>query len=273
MPVECRQVIEGIEVITFDFGNTLVPFPPGPMAKVLETSAVRIRELTGRPVPEVVRVWSEERLRQFDEDVPQGREADMDVHVLRVLARLRGRDAPPGSVPWEAAEVARYSNPSEVEDVLETYARAFVTAVPVPAGIGPMLERLASRYSLAIVSNWPLALALDRFVERAGWGRHLAAVVVSQRVGAIKPRAAIFEAAARLLGVRSGPAILHVGDDPGADIAGAQAVGWRAALVRLKPEDSSLPVAPPVVVVPDLEIDTVLDLEAALGLQPGPATP
>jgi FMN phosphatase YigB (HAD superfamily) len=91
-------------------------------------------------------------------------------------------------------------------------------------------------------------------------------VVVSQRVGVIKPRAAIFESAARELAVASGPAILHVGDDPGADVVGAQALGWRTALVKLKPEDSTLPVAPPAVdAVPDLEIDTVLDLEAALG--------
>jgi len=56
-------------------------------------------------------------------------------------------------------------------------------------------------------------------------------------------------------------------------LVGAQALGWRTALVRLKPEDSSLAVAPAVVAVPDIEIDTVLDLEAALGLQPVPVTP
>jgi hypothetical protein len=41
--------------------------------------------------------------------------------------------------------------------------------------------------------------------------------------------------------------------------------GWRAALVLVTPDDSWLPVAPPVDVVPDLEIDTVLDLERAIG--------
>jgi FMN phosphatase YigB (HAD superfamily) len=266
-------MITGIEAITFDFGNTLVPFPAGPMATVLEVAATRLSELTGRPLGEVMKVWGEERSRQFAEDVPEGREADIDVRVARVIARLRGRIAPPASARWKAADVARCSTASEVEAVIGQYADAFVRAIPVPGKIGPMLERLASRYRLAIVSNWPLSLALDRFVEDAGWKPYLAAVVVSQRVGAIKPRAAIFETAARQLGVSSGPAILHVGDDPGADVMGAQALGWRTVLVRLKPEDSSLPVAPPVVVVPDMEIDTVLDLEAALGLQAAPGTP
>jgi FMN phosphatase YigB (HAD superfamily) len=266
-------MIDGLEAITFDFGNTLVPFPPGPMAMVVDVTAVTMSELSGRPAEEVVRVWNEERLRQFAEDVPNGREADMDLRVVRVLARLRGCQPPPGSARWDDVSIAPYSSPREIEVILNAYADAFVRTTPVPPGIGPMLERLAGSYRLAILSNWPLALAIDRFVESAGWRSHLAAVIVSQRVGVVKPRAAIFQAAARDVGVASGPAILHVGDDRGADVVGAKALGWRAALVRIKPEDSSLPVAPPVDVVPDLEIDTVLDLEAAIGLRPGLATP
>jgi FMN phosphatase YigB (HAD superfamily) len=266
-------MIVGLEAITFDFGNTLVPFPEGPMAMVLEAAAIGMSELTGRPVVEVVKVWGEERLRQFAEDVPEGREADMGVRVVRVVARLRGCEPPPGSVRWDDVSIAPYSMPRELEVILNAYADAFVRITPVPVGIGPMLERLAGSYRLAILSNWPLALAIDRFVESAGWRSHLAAVVVSQRVGAVKPRAAIFQAAARELGVASGPAILHVGDDPGADVVGAQALGWRTALVRIKPEHSPLPMAPAVAVVPDMQLDTVLDLEAALGLQPDATIP
>jgi putative hydrolase of the HAD superfamily len=89
--------------------------------------------------------------------------------------------------------------------------------------------------------------------------------VISHRVGAIKPRPRIFEAAARALGVESGPAILHVGDDPGADIVGAHTVGWRAAWVRIKPEDSPLPFTVPTAdSQPDLIVDNVLDIEAAI---------
>jgi FMN phosphatase YigB (HAD superfamily) len=265
-------VIDGLAAITLDFGNTLVPFTAGPMAEVVRLTAERTAGLVGCSVDEFILVWGEERLRQFAEDVPEGREADMDVRVGRVLARLRGRPVPPPGARWDDAALSGYSDPGEIEAVLSPYADAFVRTTPVPPDIGPMLERLARRYRLAVISNWPLTLSIERFLDAAGWRRYLTAVVVSHRVGVIKPRPEIFETAARELGVASGPSILHVGDDLGADVLGAHNVGWRAAWVRLKPEDSPLPVAPPAPgEKPDLTIDSVLDLEAALGVSGGAA--
>ena len=260
----------GITAITLDFGNTLVPFPGGPMGDVVRLTAQDAAARFGSSVEEFVRDWGEERLRQFDEAVTEGREADMDVRVARVLARVRGLPTPPPGMRWDDVGVRAYSEPDEVQAVLNTYADAFVRVTPVPPQIGPMLERLADSYRLAILSNWPLALAVDRFAEEAGWTEHLSAIVVSHRVGVIKPWPRIFEVAASELGVASGPSILHVGDDIGADVLGANSVGWRSAWVRLKPEDSSLPTAPPAPYAkPDLVIDSVLDLEARLALPGG----
>ena len=268
----CRQMDvfelgQSIEAITLDFGNTLVPFPSQSMAGVLSQTAERAAAAWGFRSDEFVRVWDEERLRQFAEEVPQGREADMDVRAERVLARLRGCPAPGPEDHWDDTEAARRSTPGEVAAILDDYASAFVRLTPIPPEIGPLLELLASRYPVAILSNWPIAIAVERYLEAAGWSPHLSAVVISQRVGAIKPWPAIFEAAARALAVPSGPRILHVGDDLGADVAGAHAVGWRAAWVRVKPEDSPLPVARPSGdETPDLAIDRLTDLARALGL-------
>jgi FMN phosphatase YigB (HAD superfamily) len=266
-------MMDGIHAITFDFGNTLVPFPATPMASVVDLTAETAAQLVGCTAAEFVTVWGEERRRQFAEDVPEGREADMDVRVFRVLARLRGRPAPPPGEQWDDLVAGSYCDPHEIEAILDRYAGAFVSTTPVPPGVGPMLERLSRDRPLAVLSNWPLAMSLDRFLDAAGWRAHLAAVVVSQRVGAIKPWPAIFEAAATELGMSSGPGILHVGDDLGADVVGAHGVGWRAAWVRVKPEDSPLPVAPPAPdAAPDLTIDSVLELENALLTPPrGPA--
>lgn len=265
-------MMDGVHAITFDFGNTLVPFPAASMASVVGLTAQTAAGLVGCSPAEFVAVWGEERRRQFAEDVPEGREADMDVRVARVLARLRGRPSPTAGERWDDSAAGSLCEPHEIESILDRYAAAFVGTTPVPPDIGPMLERLSRDRPLAILSNWPLALSVDRFVEAAGWRRHLAAVVVSQRVGAIKPWPAVFDAAAAELGLESGPAILHVGDDLGADVVGAHGVGWRAAWVRVKPEDSPLPVAPPAPdAAPDLTIDAVLDLENAL--LPAPRRP
>jgi HAD superfamily hydrolase (TIGR01549 family) len=262
-----------LEAISFDFGNTLVPFPAAPMADVVRLTAERASRHLGLDADEFIRVWAEERSRQFAQEVPEGREADMDVRAARVLARLRGQPSPLGASRWDDRAAARCSTPDEVASILDAYAGFFVESTPVPPEIEPLLARLHRRYKLAIVSNWPLAIAVERFLASAGWSVHLDAIVVSHRIGVIKPRAAIFEAAARQLGVLSGPGILHVGDDIGADVVGAHGVGWRAALVRVKPEDSPLPTARPAPdESPDIVVDSVLDLEAALGLRPAPAT-
>ncbi len=258
---------ETIRAITFDFGNTLVPFHAASMAVVVREEALLAARLVGCSIEDFEAAWADERRRQFAEDVPEGREADMDVRLVRVLARLRGHPVPPIGTRWDDVALSSWTDADEVEAILRTYADAFVRNTPVPSEVAPMLQRLAASYPLAIISNWPLSLSLDRFIEAAGWSRYFRAVVISHRVGAIKPSAEIFETAARELGVPSGPSILHVGDDMGADVFGAHNVGWSAAWVRHKPEDLPLPVAPPAPdEQPDLVIDSVLDLEAALRL-------
>jgi HAD superfamily hydrolase (TIGR01509 family) len=265
--VEVVELGQAIQAITLDFGNTLVAFPSASMGGVLSETAERAAATWGFAAEQFERAWSEERNRQLSEEVPEGREANMDIRAARVLARLRGHAIPPEEERWDDTEVAGWSSPDEVEAVLEDYTSAFVRLTPVPPEISPLLETLAARYPLAIVSNWPIAVAVERFLEAAGWSAHLSAVVISQRVGVIKPRPEIFRAAARALHVASGPRLLHVGDDLGADVAGAHGVGWRAAWVRARPEDSPLPVAEfSGGECPDLVVDRVTDLPWALGL-------
>ena len=106
----------------------------------------------------------------------------------------------------------------------------------------------------------------------AGWDRHFVAIVVSQRVGAIKPQAAIFRAAEAALGI-DGERILHVGDDWAADVVGARRAGWRAAYLRDRQGTSPLPSSVrDDAVEADLELDRLADLPAASPIRP-PAVP
>jgi putative hydrolase of the HAD superfamily len=259
-----------LAAVTLDFGNTLVPVDRAALDGVVALLADAATERLGVERDPFLAAWAEERARQFREEVPQFREVDLAVRLRRVLARLRGL-APPGPDDrWDDAAAASRSTPAEIAAGLDVYSRAFATAIPPDPAIGDLLGRLAGRWRLGILSNWPLAAAIDRYVDAAGWRQHLAAVVVSERVGTIKPHPAIFRAAEVALaepGNAALPAasILHVGDDWAADVVGATRAGWRAAHLRARPADSPLPGSEvDDGAVPDLVVDRLVDLEAAL---------
>jgi putative hydrolase of the HAD superfamily len=259
-------VLAGIRIVTFDFGNTLVPVDRAGLRRVVEiTGSWVVDHLGAGNIETFLAIWGEERERQFREEIPRYREADLATRFVRVLARLRGMTAPPHDMAWDDAVAAGYSDQVEVDRAVDTYSRAFLDALPTSPEIGPLLARLSDRYTLGILSNWPFAATIDRYAEAAGWTPHLTAVVVSQRVGTIKPHPAIFAAALAALGASDPGACLHVGDDWAADVVGAKRAGWRAAHVRNRPEDSPLPGSEPDgTVVADLELDAVTAIEQAL---------
>jgi HAD superfamily hydrolase (TIGR01549 family) len=261
------EVRSGIRpaAITFDFGNTLVPVPRDALHRVVERTATAVVARSGPFEREAfLTAWREERERQFTEEVPEGREVDVDQRVIRVLARLRGMSPPGPTVRWDDAAAATRSSPDERAEAVEAYSAAFVAEVRAPRDVGPILAQLADRHPLAVLSNWPLAATVERFVAEAGWAGYFRAIVVSQRVGAIKPSPVIFAVAASALGT-AGESILHVGDDWHADVAGAKRAGWLAAYLRDRQADSPLPSSDPDdSVQPDLVIDRLADLLVAL---------
>jgi FMN phosphatase YigB (HAD superfamily) len=259
--------VSTIRAITLDFGNTLVPVSAAGLRGVVAHTATAMAERLGPFAPdEVLAAWAEERERQFREEVPQFREVDLAVRVVRILARLRGMAPPPADARWDDGAAARLSAPDEVAWAVEVYSRAFVASLPPAPAAGVLLGRLAADgYRLAILSNWPLAATIDRYVDAAGWAPHLSAVVVSQRVGVVKPHPAIFAAAREALGDPDPATILHVGDDWAADVVGAKRAGWCAAWLASRPPDSPLPgSARDDEVEPDLELASLEDLVPGL---------
>ena len=261
--------LTGVTTLSFDFGNTLVPVGRAALDAVVEQMTLVVVEQCGPFEPAAFRqAWAEERDRQFAEDVPELREVDLDRRLVRVLARLRGMPVPEAPRRWDDVAAAARSSPDEIVLGLAAYSEAFLDLLPPPPEVGPLLSRLARRYRLAILSNWPLASTIDAYVQAAGWQPDLAAVVVSQRVGTIKPDPRIFRAAEAALGEGSA-GILHVGDDWAADVVGAIGAGWRAAYLRDRQAGSPLPGSDPDgSVVPDLVIGDLAELEAAVS-RPG----
>ena len=275
LPLEPGHVtVEGVEAITFDFGNTLVPVSRAALERVVALTADAV---CGRWADldreRFLVAWAEERDRQFLEEVPQFREVDLAQRLVRVFARLRGSATPHRGDPWDDADAGQWSEPSDVEWAVERYSRAFVDGLPPDPAAARLLAVLSAEHELAILSNWPLAATIDRYAEAHGWLSSLRAIVVSQRVGTIKPHPAIFAVARAELGNPPPAAILHVGDDWAADVVGAAAVGWRTAWIANRPGDSPLPSSErDGALEPDILLTGLGDLEEEFAARSGPAS-
>jgi putative hydrolase of the HAD superfamily len=88
--------------------------------------------------------------------------------------------------------------------------------------VRPSLIRLRSRYRLFALSNGNADL------HRCGIGDLFAGHVTASAAGAAKPDARIYAALLEMAGVEAHQ-VLHIGDDPLADVVGAMQAGMQAA--------------------------------------------
>ena len=191
-----------ITAITLDFGNTLVPVPASGLREVVGRTATAMAARLGPfDVDEVRRDLG----RGARAPVPRGGPAvprDRPRPADRPRPRAPARDGaaagrcPLGRRGGGRAARSRTRSPGR----WRCTRRAFIDALPPPPGRAALLARLAERYRVAILSNWPLAVTIDRYADAAGWTPSLAAIVGPQRVGTIKPHPAIFAAARSALG-------------------------------------------------------------------------
>jgi putative hydrolase of the HAD superfamily len=253
-----------IRLVTFDFWDTLVTDSPANLRaqRVLRVTAIRRALLdAGEPLSEVEaeevhersgaelaeRFWSRNRDPSPEEQL----RIVLDIHRPGVSARL----APPAF----AAALAAYTEP--------------VLAHPpdLSPGAAEAVRALADRGVLiGIVSNTGRTpgLVLRRVLERHGLLRHFGPVTYSDEVGVRKPDAEIFLRTLAAAGVAPAEA-LHIGDNPDADVVGAQGVGMRAAHYTA---GFRRPAAEADLVVPDLGMLGGMLAKEVFGLRrPGPA--
>lgn len=267
-----RQVTNArlaVRGITFDFGNTLVRVDRAGLRAVVTTTAEQL--LARGSIADTsafLAAWILERDRQFRLQVPRLREVDLGERFVHVFARLRGATAPTvDEEQWDESAAAARSSDDEVAWAVEAYSDAFVSAMPPLPDAEPTLRDASARgFRLGVLSNWPHAVTIDRYLGARGWDLFLAAVVVSQRVGVIKPHPAIFAAAAERLGLAP-PQLVHVGDDWAADVVGAHGAGWHTVYLRGHQGDTPLPTSDrDDSVEPDLELDRLAELLPRLEL-------
>ena len=158
--------------------------------------------------------------------------------------------------PWHTPDVVRHAGePSDAwwQRLEHVFCSAFERAVPVPNAQARELARRVRQVFIA-ARHWELCDGADKLLNvlsRHGWrhvilsnhvpelddlvaglglDRHVEAVVCSAIIGYEKPHPEAFAAALRLR--RNGEAVWMVGDNPEADVLGAERAGLRAVLVR-----------------------------------------
>lgn len=118
-----------------------------------------------------------------------------------------------------------------------------------------VLERLAERFQLAIVSNF--YGNLDRILDESGLTPFVTFVADSSRLRCFKPDYAIFNAALQALGTRPEHALM-VGDSLTKDCAPALDLGLRTAWLRYRTSGYPELGSP---IVPDFTIDALAELQ------------
>jgi len=225
-----------IQAISFDFADTLYPHRPDEMARILRAIADALppAPLSPAAFDHFHETFLAVRDRQFQENRATLQENDLDAR-FSACARAVGTEPSP-------AILAR---------MREAYSQGFVDAMVLPEWLPDLVARLAGRYRLCVVSNYPLSEPIRRTLERDGLMPHLSTVVVSADLGVIKPHPALFAAACEGLGGVSPGAVLHIGDDWDADILGATRAGmqtiytrqWRAVPDRHYGAEGAAPLA------------------------------
>lgn len=178
------------EAVTFDCGGTLVEHRRDPLG-VAADLALPAPERAAPPLPEPERMWASD----------EAAAAALDAHYRALL----------GSADAATLVVRRYTDPANWRVFPEV--RAVLGALRV------------SGVRLGVVANWQSGL--PGLLEAHGLLGLFDFVVASAAAGAAKPDPAIFARAVALAGCPA-DRVLHVGDDPECDVAGADAAGLAA---------------------------------------------
>ncbi len=246
----------GYQAVLFDLFDTLVLFDRTrlPVVRVngreVHSTAGRLHAILRAEVPGIelaafvdALLWSwqeAERLRAIDY-----REIPAPARFRMLFERL-GLD--PDALP-----------PAVVDSLLRAHREELSRAMEFPPHHRALLERLAARYRLAVVSNFDYTPTVEAILDRSRVAGLFQTIVVSDAVGWRKPKPIIFEETLRRLGVGPREA-LFVGDRPDIDVIGAQGVSMDVAWINRAREP--LPADIPA---PQFEIRDLAELDAIVG--------
>ena len=224
-----------IRVISFDLDDTLWPVAP----VIMRAEQAMFRFLEER-YPRVTDAFDIDAMRSVRVQIAlEHPTMGHDFTFLR-LAALR----------FHAREAGYHE--SMAEEAFEVFFRAR-NDVDLYEDVRPALARLGARFALYTVSNGNADLTV------VGIADFFKARIAARDAGALKPDPQIYRHLVEVAGVPASE-ILHVGDDPEADIEGARAAGIEVAWINRAGVEWPSDRAPP-----QLSLRTLQDLVAAVG--------
>lgn len=248
-----------LRVITLDWGDTLAANHGMPYIATQRRAFTRLADdlrALGCRVPDG---WVERASRDIDESWlrsispqhnPEHREIDMGVMFAG----------------WLEAAGARDAESHGLHRALERCTATLTDTVIPYADAAPTLALLKARgYRLGVLSHvpWP-GDACRRWFQRHGLAGYFDFYSLSCEVGWIKPHPAHFRHALDHAGC-SPAEVLHVGDHPHRDVAGARTAGFRTCLrhtENIYPQDALASCGPDAEILRLHElVEVVADLE------------
>jgi putative hydrolase of the HAD superfamily len=214
-----------ILALTLDLDDTLWPVLPA-----LQRADHAVDAWLRQHHPEVARAWPVEAMRGLRAEVAAERvDLAHDFTTQRQLTlRLAFASCGIADAPIDALWEIYFAQRNRVELYPDSL---------------PALRRLTARWPLASLTNGNADLG------RIGIDAHFSHHVCARDHGVAKPDAGLFKAAIGLLGVPAGN-VLHVGDDPLTDMAGARDAGLRTAWINRDAKAWPNELGPP----PDLDL-------------------
>ncbi len=149
----------------------------------------------------------------------------------------------------------------DLEALIEALGRMEVEIPPDPIpGVHEALEVLSRRYKLCVVSDAIITpgARLRDLLEKHGLRQYFSGFAFSDEVGHSKPHPAMFESAARQLGVEIRE-MVHVGDRDHNDVKGPQALGMKAVLFTATRDADRARTSADAVCASHAELPAVID--------------
>ena len=232
-----------VETILFDYGNTLIEFGPRQLGVAVD-AIERWLSAFGPVDRDKLEAVREKQLRAPYSN--EYRENDRRETCAELLREVAGVDP----------------TPDRIHELMELRCNTFSECIEVDPSVLALLERLRSRYRLALVSNYPCGQCIRDSLDKVRMSRLFDTVVVSGDIGFCKPHPKPFETALQTLD--AGPRnALYVGDNWLCDVQGAKRLGMRAVLVAQFAPYQRLEPAPDDH-EPDARIAHLSELEALL---------